>query len=305
MYEKIKNEIFTLLTQNILNEINFEYDKDNKNFHRLTEIRIRNNMPLILKLFNGDIVTRYIITNEDIIYILEKLSNYSIYSVQNELNSGYITVRGGHRVGVCGTVVLNNNKIENIKNISSVNIRIAREVIGCSDDLFNNVYVDGFKSTLVVSPPNCGKTTLIRDLVRNISDKTKQTITVIDERSEIGAVYNGKMQMNLGIRTDIINKCPKSIGIQNAIRSMGPDVIVLDEIGNREDIEAIKQVLTCGVSILATAHGQDIDELKLGGINQLLEMNIFKYIVFLKKDIMPGKIDKIIDNYWKSITKLI
>lgn len=294
MYKKLKDEIFTLLTNNILNEINIEYEKDKDIFNKITELRIRNNMPLIIKLFNGDIVTKYIISNEDIIYILEKLSNYSIYSVQNELNSGYITVRGGHRVGVCGTVVLNNNKIENIKNISSVNIRIAREVIGCSDKLFNDMYINGFKSTLVVSPPNCGKTTLIRDLVRNISNKNKQTITVIDERSEIGAVYNGKIQMNLGIRTDIINKCPKSIGIQNVIRSMGPDVIVLDEIGNREDIDAIKQALTCGISILATAHGQDIDELKLGNINQLLEMKIFKYIVFLKKDIIPGKIDKII-----------
>lgn len=297
MYKKIKNEIFTLLTKNILNEINIEYEKDKQLFNKITEIRIRNNMPLILKLFSGDIVTRYIITNEDIIYVLEKLSNYSIYSVQNELNSGYITVRGGHRVGVCGTVVLNNNKIENIKNISSVNIRIAREVIGCSDNLFNEIYANGFKSTLVVSPPNCGKTTLIRDLVRNISDNNKNTITVIDERSEIGAVYNGKMQMNLGIRTDIINKCTKSIGIQNAIRSMGPDVIILDEIGNKEDVEAIKHALTCGVKILATAHGQDIDELRLGEINTLLEMNIFKYLVFLKKDIMPGKIDKIINNY--------
>ncbi|MBE5821179.1 MAG: stage III sporulation protein AA [Clostridiales bacterium] len=297
MYDKIINEIYILLTNNIINEINVEYEKNKQLFNKITEIRIRNNMPLILKLFNGDIISKYIIKNEDIIYILEKLSNYSIYSVQNELNSGYITVRGGHRVGVCGTVVLENNRINNIKNISSINIRIAREVIGCSDDLFNEIYTEGFKSTLVVSPPNCGKTTLIRDLVRNISNKCKQTITVIDERSEIGAVYNGKIQMNLGIRTDILNKCPKVIGIQNAIRSMGPDVLVLDEIGNREDIKEIKQALTCGVSILATAHGQDIEELKLSQINQLLEMNIFKYIVFLKKDIVPGKIDKIISKY--------
>ncbi len=289
MYEKINKEIYPFLTSNIIEKIELV---DKKDFDKITEIRIRVNKQVIIKLFDSDIILNYIVTIEDIRKIIEKVTNFSVYSMQEDINNGFIIINGGHRIGICGTCVIEYDKIINVKNISSINIRIARQIIGVSDYLYKQIYFNNFENTLIVSPPGCGKTTLLRDLVRNLSN-TKYNICVIDERLEIGATYNGIMQMNLGIRTDLINRCKKNLGIINGIRSMSPDIIAVDEIGSIEDVQAIKQAMYSGVKLIATMHGNSIEDIYLNNIAQLINSQCFKYIIILKKDILPGKIDKI------------
>lgn len=297
MYEKIKKDIYPFLTNQIVNQIEL---LDKKVFEKISEIRIRVNKNIIIKLFDIDIILNYIVTIEDIKKILEKITNFSIYSMQDDINQGYITIKGGHRIGLCGTSVVENEKIVNVKNISSINIRLARQIIGVSDHLYRKIYFNEFENTLIVSSPGCGKTTLLRDLIRNLSNK-KYNVCVIDERLEIGATYNGIMQMNLGIRTDLINRCKKHLGIINAIRSMGPDIIAVDEIGSIEDVQAIKQAIYSGVKLICTMHGNSIDDIYLNNIGSLVSMNCFKYVILLKKDIRPGIIDKIY--YLNSLNK--
>lgn len=282
MRKRIVEEIYPYLLSKIVNQIDKVYARDNELFKFLTEIRLRAGKKCILKLFDNEYVLPVVISSIDMEQILEKISNYSIYSIQNEINDGYITIGGGHRVGVCGTCVMEDNNIVNVKNISSMNIRIARQVIGCSDSLYNELYEKGFENTLIVSLPNTGKTTNIRDLTRRLSNRG-YNITIVDERSEIACMYNKVPQMDVGQRTDVINKCPKHIGIKMAIRSLAPDIIVVDEIGSRKDIEEIKNAVLSGVKFLVTAHGNSIDEIKRSEIGSLIEKNIFSNIVILKE----------------------
>ena len=281
MRKKVMEQIYPYLLEKIVNQIESVYEKDKELFECLTEIRIRVGRGGILKLFDREYLLPVNITNGDIEQILEKISNYSIYSIQNEINDGYITIKGGHRIGICGTCVIEENHISNVKNISSMNIRIARQVIGCSDKIYNELYKEGFFNTIIVSLPNTGKTTNIRDLTRILSNKG-YTISVIDERSEIACMYNKVPQMDVGIRTDVINKCPKHIGIKMAIRSLAPDIIVVDEIGKKEDIEEIYSAVLSGVKLLVTAHGNSVEGIKKGEIGKLIEKNIFSYVVILK-----------------------
>ena len=282
MRKRIMEEIYPYLLDKIVAEIDKVYARDNELFELLTEIRLRAGKKCILKLFDNEYVLPVVVTSVDMEQMLEKLSNYSIYSIQNEINDGYITIKGGHRVGVCGTCVIEENSILNVKNISSMNIRIARQVIGCSDDLYNQLYENGFNNTLIISLPNAGKTTNIRDLTRRLSNRG-YTITIIDERSEIACMYNKIPQMDVGQRTDVINKCPKHMGIRMAIRSLAPDIIVADEIGSKKDIEEITNAVLSGVKFLVTAHGNSIEEIKRGEIGILIEKKIFSNIVILKE----------------------
>lgn len=253
----------------LLNKIN-ELDK-------LQEIRIRLDKPLILQVDNREIITKYIPKREDLNSIMQRFSRYSIYAFDEEIRQGYITIKGGHRVGICGSCVIENNSVKTIKNISSINIRISKEVIGCSEKLLpfmveNNEIIN----TIIISPPKCGKTTLIRDLTRNISSGTKglisgKKVAVIDERSEIAGCYLGVPQMDVGFRTDVLDNCPKSRGISMAIRSMAPEVVVCDEIGTYADMENIILALNSGVKVITTIHGYNEKD--------LIRRPVFKEIV--------------------------
>lgn len=209
---------------------------------------------------------------------------------------GFITITGGHRVGIVGTVVEENSKIININNISSLNIRIAREIIGASEKILEyvlNYNSNSIYNTLIVSPPGAGKTTILRDLVRIISDKLVLNISVIDERGEIAWVFKGAPQNNIGIRTDVLSNVTKDIGMKMVIRSMAPQVIVADEIGNKNDIEAINYALCSGVKGIFTAHGDDIEDLILNPtIKILIDKNIFERIIILDK-YKKGEIEKV------------
>ena len=250
----------------------------------LEEIRIRAKKPIILKLRNESKVLNYIISTQDILEIMEKITENSMYSYQKQICSGYITLKGGHRVGISGNVVMEDCKVININYIYSLNFRMARQILGVSEKIVseiiqnNNIY-----NTLIISKPGAGKTTILRDLIRNLS-KTK-TVGVVDERGEITAMYKNEPQNDMGLKVDILSNVSKDIGMKMLVRSMAPDVICADEIGTKQDIEAIKYAITSGVKGIFTAHGDSIESIKKSPIlKELLELNIIDKIIILNKE---------------------
>ena len=266
------------IVQAILNSIN------EKEIETLEEIRIRVSKPIILKVANKEIIVEYIVTTQDILEIVEKITENSMYSYQQQICSGYITLKGGHRVGISGNVVMEENKVINVNYIYSLNFRIARQIIGVAEKVINEVLKnDEVSNTLIISKPGAGKTTILRDLIRIIS-KTK-TVGVVDERGEIAAMYKNEPQNDLGIKVDILSNISKSLGIKMLVRSMAPDVIVADEIGTKEDIEAIKYAVTSGVKGIFTAHANNIEDIKKSPIlKELLNLNLIEKIIILDKN---------------------
>ena len=221
------------------------------------------------------------------------LSGYSLHSHQSDFVNGFLTVKGGHRIGLSGSAVTQNGKICSVKQISSINLRISREVKGCAQELIRRVFTNGLANVLVAGSPASGKTTLIRDAVRLLS-KTYQ-ISVIDERSEIASMIFGTPQNDVGPMTDILDGYPKSEGIIRAVRSLSPDLIVCDEIGSSQDIDALATGTNSGVHILATIHAANMEELmRKPLIHSLLERGSIDYLVFLSSKQVPGKIESII-----------
>lgn len=266
----------------------------------IEEIRIRNSKPIILKLNNSEKIINYIVQTEDVLKILQSICENSIYSYQNQICEGFITIKGGHRIGITGSAVIENNKVKNINYISNLNFRIARQIIGCSNNIIKEIInqeENTIYNTLIVSPPGAGKTTLLRDIIRNLSNGTEEitgkNIGVVDERGEIAAMYKGIPQNDLGIRTDIIENIKKTVGMKMLIRSMAPEIIVADEIGSKEDVQEINYAVCSGIKGIFTAHGNSLEDLKLNpAIAELIEKNIFEKLVFLDKK-HKGKVNKI------------
>lgn len=244
---------------------------------------------------NGEITPEdpksLLISQNDILETMKILCNFSIYSYQNQIKEGFITLKGGHRVGISGTAVINNNEIINISDISSINFRISREVFGCSDRIFDKF---GLKigGTLIIGPPSSGKTTILRDIARKLStsfdgDKLIK-VSIIDERREIAASYQGIPQRDIGF-SDVLSGFPKAEGIIRAIRTLSPKIIICDEIGGVEDAEAIKKSLNSGVGIIASIHAKSTDEMANSfRIKNILSSGAIKRAVLL--DSNPGKI---------------
>ncbi len=231
----------------------------------ITEIRLRTRSKVILRCVNKEIVLECIVTTKAILDILLNVSKNSIYAIQNDINNGFVIIKGGHRIGISGEVVYVDGKIKNIKNICSLNIRVARQIYGCADKILPKIIENGIiKNTLIISPPGCGKTTLIRDIVRQISNGipslnvTGKNVSLIDERGEIASVYEGVASLDVGVRTDIMSNVTKSTGMKMMIRSMAPDVIATDEIGGHLDILAIKEAILSGVNVIFTMHGDSL-----------------------------------------------
>lgn len=267
-----------------------EYLKDNT----LQEIRLKIEKPIILTLSRREVVSSYILTRDDIKYILQRISNYSLYAYEEEIRQGFITIKGGHRVGLAGECVMENRKVKTIRNISSLNIRISREILGCSKKVMKYI-VDGNRilNTLIISPPKCGKTTILRDIARSISDGGKK-VSIIDERSEIAASYLGIPQMKVGIRTDVLDNCLKSEGLIMAIRSLSPEVIICDEIGTMGDIESLIMAFNSGVNIVVTLHGESLDDLVNRNVfKNLLDNNVIDRVIILSNRDGIGTIENV------------
>lgn len=270
--------ILEYLNENIRNEIE-KYLKNNN--EEIEEIRLRAKRPMVIKTAKKNTVLDHIVTMEELLETFQKICEHSIYSYQKQICEGFITIKGGHRVGITGNCVIENEKIINIKYISSLNFRIAREKKECSEKISHYVIDEnGIVNTLIASKPGAGKTTILRDLVRKISDK--RTCGIVDERGEIASMYKGIPQNDIGILSDVIENSTKSDGMRMLIRSMSPEVIVCDEIGNKEDIEAINYAMCSGVKGIFTAHGDTLEELLLNNqIKELLEKCLVEVIIFL------------------------
>ncbi len=281
----------------------------------LEEIRLRPMRPLMLVINNEDFmlthdgklttqyISAYIVTKEDICKTFHFISQCSVYSFEEELKNGYITISGGHRIGFSGQVLIENGEIRTIKHISGFNIRIAKEVIGAADEVLPFIVEKGkVLNTLIISPPKAGKTTLLRDIVRQLSSGVDSlkiqgfNIGLVDERSEIACCYEGIAQNDVGIRTDVLNGCPKAKGIMLLLRSMSPDIIATDEIGRNEDAMAIEEAINAGVAIITTAHGLDFDDIrKRPTIKKIINRRFFDRYIILGMSSGVGNVEAILD----------
>lgn len=235
------------------------------------------------------------VTREDLDQILNNLLDYSYYAYEEELAKGYLTIEGGHRVGVCGRVVLKQGRVSLIKEISSLNLRRSREILGTSEPIVPHVLDkdNRIRNTLIVSPPKCGKTTLLRDLARVLSYRGFK-IGICDERSEIAGMYKGRPSYDLGPRTDVLDGCPKAEGMTMLIRAMSPDIIVTDEIGKAEDIAAVESAICAGISILTTIHGKSCEDVMASNIGTLVTRNVFSCLVFLSAYPRTGTVREVL-----------
>ncbi|MDD7404223.1 MAG: stage III sporulation protein AA [Butyribacter sp.] len=275
-------------------------------FFKLQEIRLRVDSPLLI-VYEGKehfldrkgMLTQkkeqaFVVSHEHVQETMEYISNYSMYAFAEEMKQGYITIRGGHRIGIAGKMIWERNGQKNLTHISCLNIRLAHQVIGCADRVMPYLFEKkDFCHTLIISPPGCGKTTLLRDLIRQLSDGscycTGKTVGVVDERSELGACYLGQPQNDLGCRTDILDACPKADGMMMLVRSMAPKIIAVDEIGSGRDVEAMEYVMNCGVRLLATVHGNTVEEIKNKPVlGRLVRERIFQRYIVLMPDKTGG-----------------
>lgn len=263
----------------------------------ITEIRLRVGKNIYIRCGTKEKMIPEKVNSQMLITILKNISNSSIYAIQNDINSGFLTIKGGHRVGVTGEIIIANGVIKNIKYICSMNIRVARQIIGVADKILNNVIQEReLKNTLIISPPGCGKTTLLRDLVRKIS-YAGFNVGVIDERGEIACMSMGEYTLDVGPRTDVLSYCPKWMGINMLIRSMAPDVIATDEIGSKEDIGAIRYAYISGVKFLFTMHGTNLEDVKKNEeISKMCDEGYFDNIIVLSNSRGIGTIEKIHNN---------
>ena len=268
-----------------------------KSFDNVQEIRIRLNQPIILSCNNEERILgeKIFVSEGDIRNIVETACGYSGYAFEEEISKGYITIRGGHRIGIAGRAVMTAQGVQTIKHISALNIRIAHPITGCAEKWRQFFYKDNRPChVLIISPPGCGKTTLLRDAVRILSDGNKEnngvTVGVVDERSEIAGTYRGAATHNLGMRTDVLDGCPKPLGMEMLLRSMSPKVLAVDEIGVN-DVGAIENALRCGCKVLATLHGACIqDFLEKPGFESLVRERVFERYIFLEMGQTPGNV---------------
>lgn len=270
---------------------------------QLQEIRLRAGQPVILHMegreyflgADGSLITdsmrAYRMEGRELGNILEHICHYSPYAFEEEIRQGFLTACGGHRIGVAGQAVLEQDgSVRTIKNISFLNIRIAHQVKGAADGVLSSVYSEGrLKSTLIISPPCCGKTTLLRDLIRQVSDGNRfaegMTVGVVDERSELAGAFMGIPQNDMGMRTDVLDSCPKAVGMLLLLRSMAPEVIAIDELGNREELAALERASACGCRVLATAHGSSLEEVAYRfGVDRELLMRRFGMFLMLGRE---------------------
>ncbi len=255
------------------------------------EFRLRAGRPLTVLLPEGEVSLGEgdsVISPADLEQMCDRITGYSRYASIETLRQGFLTAEGGFRVGVCGTVVINDGVNTNLRNISSMAVRISRQRLGVAEEVFPRAFPDGTPvNTLILSPPGLGKTTLLRDMIRLMSDGypgfAPCRVAVVDERGEIAVMQQGMPQMDVGRHTDVLDGCPKALAIPVLMRSCNPQVIAVDEITAQEDLRAMAAAANCGVAMLATIHAADRGDLQAKPLfRELLDMNVFARCVTIR-----------------------
>lgn len=282
------DEIIRLFPQTLQQKV---VDVVNDNWLQLEEIRLRLNKPVEL-IFTNEVkwINDTALCEQDRLYILNQITDHSLYRMETELREGFITIEGGHRIGLAGGVTTREGAVQQIQYITFLNIRIAKELKNIASSILPYLKIEeAVANTIIVGPPQTGKTSLIRDLARLISNGSaytpSQKVAVIDERSEIAASLNGIPQHDIGLRTDVMDACPKTAGMMMMVRSMSPEVLIVDEIGNKEDVNAILEAVYAGVNVICTLHGHSIQQIKQRpSVTHLFKEKIFSRFIVLEKD---------------------
>lgn len=285
----------------------------------IEELRLRTERPVEIVCSNTEgFLTRsglltqdpkdgMVITKEECQHLLNLISNHSIYALEEELRRGYITIAGGHRIGMTGKVVLENGQVAHLRDITGFNIRVASERIGVSEILIPYIWT-GKKllNTLIISPPRCGKTTILRDLTRFFSTGHKNSrlpgikVGLVDERSEIAGCVGGIPQKDIGPRTDVLDGCPKAEGMMMMIRSMSPQLLIADEIGRNEDVVALLEAINAGVSLITSAHGFNLEDIsRRPSFTKILQLEIFERFIVLSKRNGAGTLEGVYDQNFR------
>ena len=252
----------------------------------VAEIRLRVGKPMIVKPSNKKmppIQGGYCPSPRDIAETMERISRHSFYAYEQELAMGYLTLPGGHRVGVAGQVAMEKGVVRAWRHIAGMNIRMAHSIIGCGDKVLPHIISPAghVHHTMIISPPACGKTTLLRDIVRQISNRGT-TVGLVDERSEVAGCYQGIPQNDVGTHTDVIDGCPKALAMVMLLRAMAPQVIAVDELGGAEDAAAVSTIVHAGVKLLCTAHGLDMaDALANPALGDIMHRGVFQRFILL------------------------
>lgn len=268
----------------------------------IEEIRLRIGRQVEIAAKGEPHFLSYIFTKEDAEQFIAKLANHSFYTLDEELKKGYVTIDGGHRIGLAGKVILENSHVKAIRHLASFNIRIAREKIGIAEKYLPFLYQENWKNTMIIGAPQTGKTTLLRDIARMISTGSSHLkiaaakVGIVDERSEIAGCVHGIPQLQFGQRVDVLDACPKAEGMMMLIRSMSPNVLVVDEIGREEDRLAIMEAINAGIALMMTTHGNSFEEVrKRPLLQEIIDSQVFERFIELSRINGPGTIAAIKD----------